>query len=542
MKMNYRINRIQLAVLPLLICVTNIGFSQSITSEWIAPIKPVKSTPVKAAPANDDCSSANTLTIDAGLDLTGTTFDATLQVGECYTNYGGGASEHTVWYRFNANNDSLVFAINKTNYTNCVSPHVRIYGPVAVGGGCLPTCGTEIYNLLHNGDPGQHTLLTSLTVGLDYLIQVQDLDCGGPNDGHVEFAIGIFSPPTNNIASGADGIDECGVVYNGTNTGYTPEDLVPGNDNLDGNAGTTCPSCVTAGDDVPYVVNNSSWFTFCATTTGTWNIDFSGIANCVNAAPNYGLQMTIFRGTSTNLTVVEHAPSPSNPGSSWTSADFAVAAGECIFLVVDGFAGDQCDYSYTLNNVTGGCNLLSLPIELLDFTAEINDHNSVDIFWSTASETNNKTYTIERSQDGENYSLLNQTNGAGTSSGVHNYRTLDQYPFKGTSYYKLSQTDYNGETRVCGITAVNNSNSIQELAIDPNPVTSSSRISFNSAYTGTLHLQIFDLSGRKMSDQSIEVAKGANRKLINTENIPSGMYFVVLTAGGNSEYVKFVKR
>ena len=76
MNMNHRIKKIQLAALPLLICIANYGFSQDITSEWIAPIKPVKSTPVKAAPANDDCSSANTLTIDAGLDLTGTTFDA----------------------------------------------------------------------------------------------------------------------------------------------------------------------------------------------------------------------------------------------------------------------------------------------------------------------------------------------------------------------------------------------------------------------------------------------------------------------------------
>ena len=537
--MNYRIKRIQLAVLPLLICVTNIGFSQLVTTEWIQPTKPVKSIPKKAAPVNDDCSSAIVLTIDGGLDCSGTTFDATLEGGECYTNYGGGASEYTAWYSFVANSNSLLFAFNKTNYTNCVSPHVRIYGANV---GCIPACGSEIYNTLHNGDPGAHTLLTGLTVGATYLIQVQSLECGGGNDRHVEYCIGMFSEPVNNIASGADGIDECGVVYNGTNTGYTPEDLVLGGDNLDGNAGTTCPSCVTAGDDVPYVVNNSSWFSFCATTTGTWNIDFSGITNCVNAAPSYGLQMTIFRGTSTNLTVVEHAPSPSIPGSSWTSADFAVAAGECIFLVVDGFAGDQCDYSYTLNNVTGGCNLLSLPIELLDFTAEINDHNSVDIFWSTAFETNNKTFTIERSQDGEDYSPLYQTSGAGTSTGVHNYRTLDQYPFEGTTYYKLSQTDYNGETRVCGVTAVNHSNAIQELAIDPNPVTSSSRISFNSAYRGTFHLQIFDLSGRKMSAQNIEVAKGANRKLINTENIPSGMYFVVLTSEGNSEYVKFVKR
>jgi hypothetical protein len=369
--------------LTLFIFINTLGFAQMDSSEWVMPIKPTQSLTLRAVPVNDDC---------------GTTFDATLQGGECYTNYGGGASEHTVWYRFTATNDSLVFAFNKTNYTNCVSPHVRIYGPFASGTGCLPSCGTEIYNDLHNGDPGQHTLLTSLSIGSDYLIQVQDLECGGPNDGHVEFCLGMFNPPTNNTVSGSDGIDECGVVYNGTNIGYSPEDLVAGSDNLDGNAGTTCPTCGTTGDDVPYVVNNSSWFMFCATAAGTWNIDFSGISNCVNAAPNYGLQMTIFRGTPTNLTVIEHAPSPSSPGSSWTSSNFSVAAGECIYLVVDGFAGDQCDYSYTLNNVSGGCNLLPLPIELVDFYGFKEENRNV-LLWTTMTETNNNYFTIERSKD-----------------------------------------------------------------------------------------------------------------------------------------------
>ncbi|MBT6515100.1 MAG: T9SS type A sorting domain-containing protein [Crocinitomicaceae bacterium] len=528
------------AVVLMVLCGKSV-FCQNDSTEWIPPTKPIKSNRLKAAPVNDDCSSATTLIIDAGLDLTGTTFDATLQGGECYTNYGGGASEHTVWYRFNANNDSLVFAFNKTNYTNCVSPHARIYGPVAVAGGCLPACGTEIYSVLHNGDPGTHTLLTSLNVGMDYLVQVQDLDCGGPNDGHVEFAIGIFSPPKNNIASGADGIDQCGVVYNGTNTGYSQEDLIPGEDNLDNNASTTCPSCVTAGDDVPYVVNNSSWFTFCATDAGTWNVDFADIANCVNPSTSDGLQMTIFRGTASNLTLIEHAPSPSEPGTSWTSADFSVSAGECIFMVVDGFAGDQCDYSYTLNNVTGGCNLVSLPINLLEYKAEITEQNSVRLLWSTLTEENNSHFTIEKSIDGERFNFLTKVNGAGNSNELNQYNTKDNNPYEGTSYYRLSQTDFNGKSMSHGIVAINNNQTISNLIVVPNPTVGNANILYQSGNSGLYNVSIYDLAGRKLSSKFVNVQKGSNQTPIDTFHLPSGMYFTVISNEGAQQNARFVK-
>ena len=528
------------AVVIFIFCL-NCGFSQNDTTEWILPAKPVKSTRLKAAPVNDDCGTATTLTIDAGLDLTGTTFDATLQGGECYTNYGGGASEHTVWYRFNANNDSLVFAFNKTNYTNCASPHARIYGPVAVAGGCLPACGTEIYSVLHNGDPGTHTLLTSLNVGMDYLVQIQDLDCGGPNDGHVEFAIGLFSPPKNNIASGADGIDQCGVVYNGTNIGYSQEDLTPGLDNLDNNASTTCPTCVTAGDDVPYVVNNSSWFTFCATDAGTWNVDFADIANCVNPGASSGLQMTIFRGTNSDLTVIEHAPSPSAAGSSWTSADFTVSAGECIFMVVDGFAGDQCDYSYTLNNVTGGCNLVSLPINLLEFNAKLIEEDKVELNWATLTEENNSHFTIERSIDGDHFNFFSTIKGAGNSNELNHYNTIDNNPFEGTSYYRLSQTDFNGKSRSHGIVAIKNNKTISELVVVPNPTMGNSNVLYQSGNSGVYNVAIYDLAGRKLSSKIIHVHKGANQTPIDTFHLPSGMYFTVISNESAQQNARFVK-
>jgi|SaaInlV_165m_DNA_1040744.scaffolds.fasta_scaffold01237_16 hypothetical protein len=442
-------------VLVLILLISTIGYSQYDSTEWFMPDKKVVNIQLKAAPMNDDCSSASILVIDAGLNCTGTTFDATLQVGECYTNYGGGSTEHSVWYSFTANNDSLVFAFNKINYTNCVSPHIRIYDANL---GCLPVCGTEIYNYLHNGDPGQNTMLTSLTIGATYLVQVVDLYCGGPNDRHTEFCIGVFSPLVNNISSGSAGIDSCGQTYNGTNTGYTPEDLISGGENLDGNIGTTCPTC-TPGDDVPYVVNNSSWFSFCTTLAGVYNIDFSGITNCVNPSPNYGLQMTIFSGTANNLTFIESAPSPSNPGSSWSSSNFNVAAGECIFLVVDGFAGDQCDYQYILNNISGGCNLAPLPIDLVFFNGELIIGTSGRqglLKWVTATEINNDYYNIERSIDGYNWETIHTLSGAGNSIMTKSYKYIDVSIKRGVNYYKLTQFDFNGLSKTFDIITINN--------------------------------------------------------------------------------------
>ncbi len=407
-----------------------------------------------AQPANDNCTGATTITVDAGLTC-GSTENATLEGSECFTNYGGGSTEHTTWYRFNATDDSLVFSFNQTNLTNCVSPHVRVYGPFAPGGGCLPACGGEAYNSHHNGDPGQHTLMTGLTVGSDYLIQVQDLDCGGPNDGHTEYCLGMFTPAPSSSAAGAGGIDECGITYNGTNIGYSSSTTGPGDENLDGNAGTTCTGC-TAGEEVTYVVNNDSWFYFCATADGDWSIDFGGIANCTNNPLNDGLQMTIFIGTPTNLgNVIWNAASPSQPGSTQTSPTFSVLNGECVYMVVDGFAGDQCDYQYTLNNVSGGCNLLPLPSELSLFFGYHQDRTNV-LKWQTDSEVNTDYFKVERSTNGMDWEQVGSVPASGNSNQKNSYTFEDHSFAVGMNYYRLTQLDLNGEIAWKDLTAINN--------------------------------------------------------------------------------------
>jgi len=84
-----------------------------------------------------------------------------------------------------------------------------------------------------------------------------------------------------------------------------------------------------------------------------------------------------------------------------------------------------------------------LPIELVTFNATP-CNNNVCLDWSTATETNNDFFTIEKSQDGINFITVVQMNGSGNSITSHSYTAVDDNPYSGVSYYRLKQTDYNG--------------------------------------------------------------------------------------------------
>jgi len=97
----------------------------------------------------------------------------------------------------------------------------------------------------------------------------------------------------------------------------------------------------------------------------------------------------------------------------------------------------------------------ALPVELLDFDCElIND--IVEIKWVTATETDNDYFTVERSTDALNFEKVIQVPGAGNSTSVNEYFAIDHEPYTGISYYRLKQTDYNGNYDYSHIVTVEN--------------------------------------------------------------------------------------
>lgn len=85
-----------------------------------------------------------------------------------------------------------------------------------------------------------------------------------------------------------------------------------------------------------------------------------------------------------------------------------------------------------------------LPIELVEFNGvNYYDHNLLT--WVSATEINNHFYTLERSVDAFNWSEITYVDGAGTSSTPILYSYKDYtYIKEVTNYYRLKQTDFNG--------------------------------------------------------------------------------------------------
>ena len=109
-----------------------------------------------------------------------------------------------------------------------------------------------------------------------------------------------------------------------------------------------------------------------------------------------------------------------------------------------------------------------LPIELLSFNATPHN-NIVNLNWITATETNNDFFTVERSTDGIHFEPIITVDGAGNSFSTLHYSSVDEKPIIGVSYYRLKQTDYDGQYSYSNIVSVAFNLPNATVTIYPNP-------------------------------------------------------------------------
>ena len=90
---------------------------------------------------------------------------------------------------------------------------------------------------------------------------------------------------------------------------------------------------------------------------------------------------------------------------------------------------------------------IALPITLLSFNATaIKD--GVHVEWSTASQMNNDYFNVQKSLDGYEWENKVTVEGAGNSNTQIDYSWVDLNPSMGVSYYRLKQTDYDGQFEI----------------------------------------------------------------------------------------------
>jgi len=87
--------------------------------------------------------------------------------------------------------------------------------------------------------------------------------------------------------------------------------------------------------------------------------------------------------------------------------------------------------------------LITLPVRWLDFKI-IQHENSVLLKWSTLHEQGIKTFTVERSDKGNDFRMIGSVIASGNSSTYLEYQYEDLEPIPGHSYYRITCEDENG--------------------------------------------------------------------------------------------------
>ncbi len=174
-----------------------------------------------------------------------------------------------------------------------------------------------------------------------------------------------------------------------------------------------------------------------------------------------------------------------------------------------------------------------IPVEFTSFTADVNGYDVV-LNWTTATETNNAGFSVERKINDGNWITLGFINGHGNSTEISHYSFIDRNVPFGNYTYRLKQTDYDGTYKYSNeisaeVQAVNTFNLLQNY---PNPFNPSTSIKYRIPSDEFVSLKVFDILGREVSTLvNQKQSKGEYTIKFNASNLNSGVYFHTISAG-----------
>ncbi len=189
------------------------------------------------------------------------------------------------------------------------------------------------------------------------------------------------------------------------------------------------------------------------------------------------------------------------------------------------------------------------PVELTSFSAQA-EEGKILLTWSTASETNNKGFRIERKTDNaeSKWENVGFVNGNGTTSKPVNYSFEDALEKRneGKILYRLKQMDFGGTFSYSNIVEVKTLPSKFSLEQNyPNPFNPTTKIEFSLPEKSDVRLSIYNSLGEKVSTLINEIKESGYHSVEwNAESteggLPSGLYIYrieVNSINGNNRFV-----
>jgi hypothetical protein len=190
-----------------------------------------------------------------------------------------------------------------------------------------------------------------------------------------------------------------------------------------------------------------------------------------------------------------------------------------------------------LPNTSDPCVLqIPLPVELLAFTAATLPQRKAGLRWTTATETDNAFFIVERSANTDLFDEVIRIDGAGNSQHVIDYTFTDEHPLlTDVSYYRLRQVDIDGDEEFSPTVAVRfPGNGLELVSAVGDRTGGSLRITIRGLRTVDLAYRITDATGRLVASGTHASDGGVTCFTIEAYDLASGIYAFTLTSAGGS--------
>ncbi len=194
----------------------------------------------------------------------------------------------------------------------------------------------------------------------------------------------------------------------------------------------------------------------------------------------------------------------------------------------------------TKNNATAGFivftdNSGGVPVEITSFTAE-NVRDRVILKWTTATETNNEGFIIERSQElgvgiQKQWIIIGNVEGNGTTTKSHSYSFADKNVRPGKYQYRLKQIDFDGSYEYSNIveTEVNEPEEFLLAQNYPNPFNPVTSINYSIPEKSFVSLKVYDVLGKEIITLVNEIKQpGIYTADFHAADLSSGVYIYKL--------------
>ncbi len=221
-------------------------------------------------------------------------------------------------------------------------------------------------------------------------------------------------------------------------------------------------------------------------------------------------------------------------GSSWTSQP----CGSAFTLREAYFLNQGKGWTVGDNGTIAMYTNSALPVELNSFTSSVTGNN-VSLAWSTATETNNRGFEIERKIDQSEFQSIGFLEGKGTTTNATNYSFVDRELEPGVYNYRIKQIDFDGSFEYYELSAEVTIESPMAFSLNqnfPNPFNPSTVIKFSIPEKGNVTLKVYDIIGNELATLVNENKNaGVFEVNFNGEGLSSGIYLYQLRAANYVE-------